>query len=118
MSVPRKKNKRALAYTHVKTYTSWTDGIDLMEVPLGRMPFYTVLMLPVVGHMLTDFSIGDRSTYVNDANRHASSHTISSKQYKKSNALLTIMAVTSICKVTQLNGKYWLQKSAQQYGIA
>ena len=118
MSAHRKKNKRALAYSHVKTYTSWTDGIDLMEVPLGRMPFYTVLMLPVVGHMLTDFSIGDRTTYVNDANRHASSHTISSKQYKKSNALLTIMAVASICKVTQLNGKYWIQKSAQQYGIS
>lgn len=118
MSVQRKKNKKALAYNHVKNYTSWTDGIDLMEVPLGRMPFYTVLMLPVVGHMLTDFSIGDRTTHLNDANRHASSHTISSKQYKKSNALLTIMAVASICKVTQLNGKHWVQKSAQQYGIA
>lgn len=118
MSVHRKKNKKALAHSQVKSYTSWTDGIDLMEVPLGRMPFYTVLMLPVIGHMLTDFAIGDRATYLNDANRHASSHTINSKQYKKSNALLTIMAVTSICKVTQLNGKYWLQKSAQQYGIS
>lgn len=118
MSVHRKKNKKALAYNHVKNYTSWTDGIDLMEVPLGRMPFYTVLMLPVIGHMLTDFAIGDRATYLNDTNRHASSHAINSKQYKKSNALLTIMAVASICKVTQLNGKYWLQKSAQQYGIS
>lgn len=118
MSEHRKKNKRALAYKHVKNYTSWTDGVDLMEMPLGRVPFYTVLMLPVIGHMLTDFSIGDRTTYLNDANRHAASHTISSKQYKKSNALLTIMAVASVCKVTQLNGKYWLQKSAQQYGIS
>lgn len=117
MSIHRKKNKKALAYNQVKNYTSWTNGIDLMEVPLGRMPFYTVLMLPVIGHMLTDFAIGDRTTHLNDTNRHASSHTISSKQYKKSNALLTIMAVASICKITQLNGKYWLQKSAQQYGI-
>jgi hypothetical protein len=118
MSVHRKKNKKALAHNHVKNYTSLPDGTDLMEVPLGSMPFYTVLMLPIIGHMLTDFAIGDRATYLNDANRHASSHTINSRQYKKSNALLTIMAVTSVCKVTQLNGKYWLQKSAEQYDIS
>lgn len=111
----RKKNNKELAYKQVRSHTTWVDGKDLMEVPLGRVPFYTVLMLPIIGHMLTDFAIGDRKTHLNDANRHASSHTISSKQYKKSNALLTIMAVASMCKVTQLNGKHWLQKSSEQY---
>jgi hypothetical protein len=110
MSVHRKKNKKALAYTHVKQYTRWTDNIDLMGSPLVRMPFYVVLMLPVISHMLIDFSIGDKATYLNSTNRHVSSHTIDSKQYKKSNALLAIMTIASICKVTQLNDKYWLQK--------
>lgn len=115
MSPYRKKNKKMLAYSKVKKYTGWTDGIDLMEVPLGHVPFYTVLMLPIIGHMLVDFDIGDKATHLNDANRHASSHTIGSRQYKKSNALLTIMAVVSICKVTQLNGRWWLQKVSEQY---
>lgn len=115
MSARRKKDKKALAHGQVRNYTKWTDGMDLMRVPLGSVPFYTVLMLPIIGHMLTDFAIGDRATHLNDANRHAAAHTISSRQYKKSNALLTIMAVASICKVTQLNGKHWLQKASEQY---
>lgn len=118
MKVMRNKNnnKRILSSTVVGRYTSLSPDIDLMELPLGGVPFYTLLMFPVIGRMLSMFDVGNKSTYGNDANRHMATHTVSSKQYKKSNALLTIMTVASICKVTELNGKYWIQKSTEHYG--
>lgn len=92
-------------------------AVDLMELPLNRAPFYTLLMFPVIGNALTDFAIGDRASYTNHYNRHVSAHTVSSKQYKRSNALFAIMTVASICKITQLRGKNWMQVSAKEYGV-
>lgn len=115
MRIVRNKNKRVLSSTIVRDYTDLGSDVDLMQLPLGGVPFYTLLMFPVIGRMLSYFSIGDKTTYVNDANRHQATHTVSSKQYKKSNAILTIMTVASICKVTELNGKYWIQKATDYY---
>lgn len=113
----QKNNKKALSASVVGQYTNLNPDVDLMAVPLGGKPFYTLLMLPIIGRMLTKFELADKKTYGNDANRHIATHTVSSKQYKKSNALLTIMTVVSICKVTQLNGKFWIQSSTEHYGF-
>jgi len=110
-------NKHALSHNVVGRYTNINPELDLMRIPLGRAPFYTLLMLPIIGRMLTKFDMYNKATYGNDANRHAATHMVSSRQYKKSNALLTIMTVVSICKVTQLCGKYWVQSATEQYGF-
>jgi len=112
----QKKSTTVLSANVVKKYTD-ASAVDLMNLPLMQVPFYTILMLPIIGQMLANFALGDKTTYVNDANRHMSTHTVSAKQYKKSNALLTIMTIASICKVTQLQGKNWVQTSTQQYGF-
>lgn len=107
---------RQLSANKVSSLTKeFTD--DLMGLPLTREPFYTLLMFPVIGSALTSFDIDNRTTHVNHYNRHMSAHTVSSKQYKKSNALLAIMTVASICKITQLRGKHWMQTSASEYGV-
>ena len=90
---------------------------DLMQIPLGREPFYTLLMFPVIGGMLAPFVIGDKTTYTKELNRHESVHTVSRRQYKRSNALWSIMVIASICKITQLRKKNWMQVAAKAYGV-
>lgn len=107
---------KALSSRMVRRLTDEFSG-DLMDLPLSRAPFYTLLMFPVIGAALSPFEIGDTKTHSSDYNRHASSHTVSSKQYKRSNAIFAIMAVASICKITELRGRNWMQLSAREYGI-
>ena len=109
-------NPGALSARKVKQLTDEFSG-NLMELPLSRAPFYTLLMFPIIGQMLATFEIGDKSSYTNNTNRNMSVHTVSAKQYKQSNALLTIMTVASICKITELRGKNWMQLSAKEYNV-
>lgn len=109
---------RQLSHAVVKNLTDQQrfQG-DLMQLPLGKEPFYTLLMFPIIGSMLAPFVIGDKTTYTKELNRHESVHTVSSRQYKKSNALWSIMTIASICKITQLRNKNWMQLSAKTYGV-
>ena len=107
---------KELSSKHVKKLADELSNQDLMNLPISKAPFYTLLMFPIIGQMLSPFEIGDKTTLSKDANRHATIHTVSEKQYKRSNALLVIMTVASICKVTQLRGKNWMQTSAKVYG--
>lgn len=109
-------DSKALSARKVKQLTDEFTG-DLMELPVSRAPFYTLMMFPIIGQMLATFEIGDKASYKNDFNRHMSAHTVSSRQYKRSNALLAIMTIASICKITQLRGKNWMQVSAKEYGV-
>ncbi len=109
-------NSKALSHGKVKQLTDEFAG-NLMELPLSRAPFYTLLMFPVIGQMLAVFEIGDKTSYKNDFNRHMSAHTVSARQYKRSNALMAVMTLASICKVTELRGKNWMQISAKEYGV-
>jgi len=90
---------------------------DIMNLPPSPSPFYSVLMFPIIGHMLIDFTVDDKATYTNDPSRHMTTHTVSSIQYKPSNALLIIMVIACICEATQLEGKYWMQRAAESYGV-
>lgn len=90
---------------------------DLMKLPLGGEPFYTLLMFPIIGSILAPFIIGDKTTYTKALNRHESVHAVSSRQYKKSHALWLIMTIASMCKITQLHKKNWMQVSAKAYGV-
>ena len=114
----RKTNTKPkqLSHAKVKQLTNEFSG-DILELPMSRAPFYTLLMFPIIGEMLSPFEIGDKTTYAKDFNRHMSAHTVAAKQYIRTNALLALMVVSSICKVTQLRGKNWMQTSAKEYGI-
>lgn len=113
----RSNNKPGkLSHSMVRKLTNEFSG-DIMELPLSRAPFYTLLMFPIIGSALSTFEIGDTATHSNGYNRHATTHTVSSKQYKRSNAIFAIMAVASICRITELRGKNWMQLSAREYGV-
>lgn len=112
----RNGQPKTLSASMVRKLTDEFSG-DIMDLPLSRAPFYTLLMFPIIGAALSPFEIGDVKSHKADYNRHASTHTVSSKQYKKSNALFAIMVVASICKITELRGSNWMQLSAKEYGV-
>lgn len=89
---------------------------DILRHPLtSQTMFYSVACTPVIAHALASFEINDRTTYSKDFNRHSSAHTVSARQYKRSNALIAIMTVTSLCLVTEKRGRYWLSGIAKFY---
>lgn len=115
MRVTYKRDRTKLAASFVRKLAS-DLATDILQHPLAAQTmFYSVACLPVVARALSQFQIGDRSTYAKDFNRHASAHTVSAQQYKRSNALIAIMTVTSLCIVTEKSGKYWLSAIAQFY---
>ncbi|MGB4768037.1 MAG: hypothetical protein WBP22_02155 [Candidatus Saccharimonas sp.] len=71
--------------------------------------------LTAIAHALAGFEINDRTTYPKDFNRRVSIHTVSAQQYKRSNALIAIMTITSLAIVTEKQGKYWLSGIAKFY---
>ncbi len=106
-------NKKKLASNVV----SKIKIIDFDKLSFSKVPFYTILMIPIINNALKLFAIGDKNTFVNEYNRHMSIHTVSSIQYKRSNALIAIMLITNICVITDKLGKNWLGKTAKMYGI-
>lgn len=91
--------------------------IDFDRLSFSKMPCYTILMIPIIKNALKVFTIGDKNTFVNEYNRHMSTHTVSQTQYKRSNALIAIMLIVNIYIITDKLGKNWLEKAAKIYGI-
>lgn len=110
MRMLRKINKRVLAYRKVEEVAKQiTQDIDQMPIDDNAL-YYALVMHPTVAAMLEQFMVGDKTSLRNGLNRHASAHTVSSKQFKKSNALIAIMTIVSLCMITEKQGRFWMSK--------
>lgn len=110
-----KGTKLAAKYVHELSSDLATDILRRHESARHTM-FYAMACLPAIAHALAGFEIDDRTTYAKDFNRHTGTHTVSAQQYKRSNALIAIMTITSLAIVTEKQGKYWLNGIAKFYG--